>query len=455
MNKRCPGCKELVSDQTKQFCPACEKLTLSSPKLSVEELAHLSQIVLEKLKADWKFKGQLCFAVFIVVLAVVGVIDAIVGFNLKESMSSRFLNQENQAKQRIDEHLASLDGDVKRRLSEADTQMRTTIARNFETPVIQGIIENVAKTEAKGILEKEVRPAVETFQKDAVFIRTIALANAYDFKAYQRLLELGGQTNDNARLADRVVAEIDRSLARDRYGPMRRTFKTISGTNHYSGPFASDELAMFFPTMSQDKTSFNREGFVNTVDGLKQPLFLPLLVELLTNETDLAVADRITIAISALAKEDFHPHDFTRITSWWEENHDSWTNWPLSALDVGLRELSLVNYSRASDAFEQVLKLDSGADMSRAYAISCYWETSQTNRALALAKEFKNPVSRWAQWAAAKAEIESGNISNGTVRFFSIATNFPTMGGGLPSQTSHIYRNIDWQLFNRLRATAP
>ena len=416
-------------------------------------MAHLSQIVSEKLKGDWKFKGQLCLAVIFVVLAVIGVIDAIVGFNLKESMASRFSKQENEAKQRMDEHLASLDDDVKRRLSEADTQIRITITRNFETPVIQAIIENVAKTEAKGILEAEVRPAVETFQKDAVFIRTIALANAYDFKAYQRLLELGGQTNDNAKLTDRVVAEIDRSLARDRSGLTRRTFKTVAGTNHYSGPFVSDELVMFFPTMSHEKTSFNREGFVNTVDDLKQPLFLPLLVELLTNETDLAVADRITIAISASAKEDFHPHDLRRIVSWWKENHDSYTNWPLSALEVGLRELSSVNYSRAADAFEQVLKLDSGADMSRAYAISCYWETSQTNRAHALAKEFKNPASRWAQWAAAKAEIESGNISNGTVRFFSIATNFPTMGGGLPNQTSHIYRNIDWQLFNRLRAT--
>jgi len=225
----------------------------------------------------------------------------------------------------------------------------------------------------------------------------------------------------------------------------------VSGANVYGGPFTSDELATSFSPTEQDKTSLNREGFVNTVRDLKQRLFLPLLIEFFTNETDLVVADRLTMAISDLTKEDFQLHDFERITTWWKEHHDSYTNWPLPAFELGLHEFSSVHYAQAAESFEQVLKLDSGADMSRAYAIACYWETGQTNRAAMLAKEFKNPSARWAQWAAAKAELEAGNTSNATVRFFAITTNFPSLGQ-LPDQRFNVYRNIDWQLFSRLKA---
>ena len=112
--------------------------------------------------------------------------------------------------------------------------------------------------------------------------------------------------------------ELDRSLARDRSAfSERRIFAIVSGTNVFGGPFTSDELAVRFKPVANDKTSFNREGFINTVSDLKQPLFLAPLVEYFTNETDLGVADRLTIAISALATEDFHPRDFERIQMWW------------------------------------------------------------------------------------------------------------------------------------------
>ena len=220
----------------------------------------------------------------------------------------------------------------------------------------------------------------------------------------------------------------------------------------YGGPFTSDELAMHFSRIGQDQTSLNREGFVNTVRESRQLFFLPSLIELLTNETDLAVADRLTMAISDLAKEDFHPHDFQRIAVWWKDRHDFFTNWPLTALELGLRAFSSANYAKAAEAFEQVLKLDSGADMSRAHAIACCWETGQTNRAAILAKEFRSPSARWAQWANAKAELETGNVSNATVHFFSLTTNSPSMAA-LPNQGSHVFRNIDWELFNKLKAT--
>src|SRR6266513_1914752 len=194
MKKPCPACGQLVADEAKQFCPACEKLELSLSGFSNEDFERLSQIVSKRLKDDWKFKAQIACAVILLVLGVIGVIDAILGFNLRENMARRFEKQENQAKQRMDDHLANLDEDVKRSLAQVEVQMRTNIAKNFEAPAIQVIIKNVAKAEAKDILEAEVRPAVDNFRRDALFSRTIARAQAYDFKAYQRLLEIGRGT---------------------------------------------------------------------------------------------------------------------------------------------------------------------------------------------------------------------------------------------------------------------
>ena len=289
-----------------------------------------------------------------------------------------------------------------------------------------------------------------SFKEDALFIRTIARAQGYDFKAYQALLEIGRGTNDNARLANQVMAEIDRSLARDRsdFTP-RRTFVTVAGTNFYSGPFTSDELAICFSNVSHDQSSFNREGFVNTVAGLKQPLFLPLLMDFFANETDLGVADRLTIAISDLTKEDFHPRDFERIANWWKHYHNSFTNWPLEILENASREFSSVHYRQAAEAFKQVLKLDSGADMSRAFAIACYLDTGLTNRATTLAKEFKHPSARWAQWTTAKAERETGNVSNETVRCLEITTNLHGMIY-LTKNDSPFFRHVDLRIYDKL-----
>jgi len=452
MKNRCPACGKPISDETKQFCPACEKLELSD-KFNKEDFDRLSQVVSGRLSSDWKFKAQIIASVLLVLLFVIGLIDAVVGFNLKESIQRHFQSQENQARQRMDDRLASLDDDVKSTLAQIDVQMRSNIARNFEAPAIKAIIENVAKAESKRILEAEVRPAVERFRDDAVFIRTVARAQAYDFKAYQRLLEIAKQTNDNAVLANQSVAEIDRSLRRDRSEMMGKTVLAwASGTNVYGGPFTADELARSFAIVEDDKTTLNREGFVNTVRELKQSLFLHRLIQIFTNETDLAVADRLTMAISDIAKEDFRPHNFEQIQAWWQSHKHEYTNWPFSEFDSGLVEFSKGRYADAAKSFQLVLKLDPSADLSRAVAISSYCELGETNQALELAKGFKDPTARWAQWASAITDLHTGNTSNATVRLADLTRKCPTMFI-LPKKGAFLWRKIDWQLFDSLTST--
>ena len=197
-------------------------------------------------------------------------------------------------------------------------------------------------------------------------------------------------------------------------------------------------------------SSSGREGLVNMIRDLHQPLFLTGLIQLFTNETDLMAADRETLAISDLTKEDFHPRDLERIKSWWEIHQSEYTNWPYSELNQGLVKLLVMQTSEAAKSFEEVLKLDPAADMSRAFAITCYWETGETNKALTLAKEFKDTSGRWVRLASAKAELETGNVTNATLQLANLYTNYPTMLAKRFIQEGFpVWRKVNWELFKQ------
>jgi hypothetical protein len=360
----------------------------------------------------------------------------------------------------VQKYTQSADQTVSNRIYSAMVGMTNKINVEFETARIKETVESVAEGEAKSILISNVQPVVAGFRAEIAskldaltgeqeFLGLATRARANDFQAYLRLLAISQQTNSMGRDAARIIEDINRVLDAERSSSTYRTISESLGDRRYQGPFATDEIAL---KLDADYTSRTREGFVNVIRDLKQPLFIGKLVEWLTKEEDLLTADRITLAISEFAKEDFRPRDLDRVKSWWKSHQISYANWPKSSLELGWREFSAVHYPQAAEAFEQVLKFDSGADMSRAHAIACYWETAQTNRATAMANEFKNPSTRWAQWAAAMAELEGGDTNNATIRFASITTNFPSMSR-LPLKGSHVFRHLDWPLFDRLVGT--
>ena len=180
-----------------------------------------------------------------------------------------------------------------------------------------------------------------------------------------------------------------------------------------------------------------------------------MLISQLTNETDLAVANRITLAASDVSREKFHPRDLRRIQTWWQNHLNEYTNWPISDFQMGMQDFMSVNYVGAGEAFGRVLNLDQDADRVRAWLIVCNWEAGDTNKALVLAKSFKNADSRWQKFAAAKAELASGNVSNATSQLVSLLTNYPTMSGTFLGEGSHLWRNVDWPLFHRLNGDVP
>jgi len=80
-----------------------------------------------------------------------------------------------------------------------------------------------------------------------------------DKKCRQQLLKFPGQTNDNVYFADQILAEIDRSLEKDRsYNQyiVKRAYEQMDGTNVYTGPFTSDEIGSQMQIIQQDKTAY-------------------------------------------------------------------------------------------------------------------------------------------------------------------------------------------------------
>jgi len=227
--------------------------------------------------------------------------------------------------------------DANNQIAQAYSSVTNQIADQFQTPRIKQTIENVAKSQARSMLEAEVQPVVEHFRSEVEqklealtseqdFLGFATRARANDYQAYLRLLRLEPQTNTIGRGASLVVQEIDRELEAERSSTSYRQFWTVcylpAGKlpTFYKGPFASDEIATALVTRQDPRT---REALVNAVRDLKQPLLLESLMQLLEREDDLVTADRIALAISELTKEDFHAHDFDRIESWWKEHKAS------------------------------------------------------------------------------------------------------------------------------------
>jgi gas vesicle protein len=462
MRKVCPICRREQQDEKIIVCEICKEPFISLESglrlLTKEQITELASAILRDSRV--RFITRWVFPL----LTLCGVCLAVLFLNsqaskrlraatdtIERTTTNEIAKAYTNAMNQLAAQFQMFAKDASNQVSSAYSSVTNQIAAEFQTPRIKQTVEAVAKNQAKEILETHVQPEVDRFRSDADFLRIATRAHAYDFKAYQQLLTLKAQTNENAYFAKQVVAEIDRSLEKDRglSQLQPRRFAETSIGYSFAGPFSPDELATRFSAIEHDPTPQNREGFINTIDELNQPLFLPRLFSFFTNEHDLLVADRVSLAISHLSNQDFHPRDLERMRQWWESHHIEYTNWPVSELGYAMEEFGMSHYREAADAVARVLQVDSAADMSRAFAIVCNWELGETNKARALANGFKVADGRWAKWAAVKAELCSGNISNAIVRLAFIATNFPTFFYP-PSRAWPALRAIDWELFDRL-----
>lgn len=213
MAKKCKHCGQVVENEI-SICPNCQNLgfiEVTRVELSHEQLQELVAEVTEKLSKKPRLLFGLAWRVVFGLFAVLGIPGAIVGWSIWSSMQSfeqtttksiktQFKALSESSSNQIAEAHLAISNDVSSsfelfqheagvRLAFAYALVTNQIASEFQNPQIKQTVETVAKSEAKEILTEEVQPAVDSFRKDAYFTRTIARAQAYDFKAYQQLLE--------------------------------------------------------------------------------------------------------------------------------------------------------------------------------------------------------------------------------------------------------------------------
>jgi len=280
-------CRREQKDRMLISCETCKVPFVDETELVTQFTRDELKVIADILLKDWRVY------VFTAVCVAVGV--GLLYWQAREqintqvekyriAVSNQVVTAYSAATNQLASEFRDFATNASNQIAVAHASITDQIAEEFQTTRIKQTVQTVAKGEARDILESEVRPTADAFREEASFIRTVAHAQAYDFKAYQRLQEIGNQTNENAELAKEVISEIDRSLGRDRsqFSP-RRLYVQVMGTNTYRGPFTSDELIYESSRIEQNKTAYNREGFVNAVADAKQQFFLPFLIEFLTN----------------------------------------------------------------------------------------------------------------------------------------------------------------------------
>jgi hypothetical protein len=101
-----------------------------------------------------------------------------------------------------------------------------------------------------------------------------------------------------------------------------------------------------------------------------------------------------------------------------------------------------------------VLTIDPTADISRFVLVACYLEVDEPTKAVATAKSFHDQSTRWALAAATIIELDTGSIPNATVQLANLKRSNPTWGlVSLDLRSFHVWRKVDWDLFDKTLAT--
>jgi hypothetical protein len=297
-----------------------------------------------------------------------------------------------------------------------------------------------------------LRSSVETAQEQALRLqeeqKLTTLMNrgeVYDRDAIQQLQIIAHGTNEVALLAQAMFDKVQKTLVLDR-GSLNYIISSEQlGTNQYSGPFTSDEFAVFLSLAPEARL----DGVVNILG--KQILFVPKLVELAHQSRSLYTINRIGKALNDMTGISFYPWDLQPLDSWWAQHRMDYTNWPFSQYNEGMDAIRACRYDEALTNFEFVLTIDSTADKSRALAVACAVEIGNLVRAQQLNTNYALEDGRWKQWAQGKMMLATNAIEQATETFVSLSKRYPTFPGtSLIAPGNNLLRQINWEMYSKL-----
>jgi hypothetical protein len=142
------------------------------------------------------------------------------------------------------------------------------------------------------------------------------------------------------------------------------------------------------------------------------------------------------------------------LDSWWAQNSTNYTNWPYDQYGKAYEAFKATHYKDALTNFLSVLAIDPAADESRALAVGCAIEIENIPMAQQLNTHYAIADGRWEHWAQGKMMLATNAIQQGTEEFVSLAKKYPPfVGTAWISERSHIPRQVDWTLYQKLMQT--
>ena len=210
MGKICPQCRRRQEHPSHLGCDRCHVAFVEE-----DQLVKISSFTNEELKilASYLLKDWRVYVLAGIALSIgVGLLYWQAHEQIETQINKFQTDTSNEVARAYSEATNRMAGqfDVfsqssSNQIASAYSEVTNQISFEFQTPRIRQTVEDVAKNEAKEILKENVQPEVERFKKDADFLRLTTRARAYDFKAYQQLLEIELQTNEDAILAKQVL----------------------------------------------------------------------------------------------------------------------------------------------------------------------------------------------------------------------------------------------------------
>jgi hypothetical protein len=291
---------------------------------------------------------------------------------------------------------------------------------------------------------EEAERKLATLKEEQRLMAFVNRAEAFDKEAFRHLQQLAAGTNEVAPLAQAMLSKVQRTLILDLADTTFLIPLEREGETDYRGPFTNDELAYRLLFSSPD-------GAINIVGNEKRTIFVPRLVQIAHNSKDLWTINRAAKALKEMGCVDFFPWDTGPLDRWWSENQSSYTNWPYGLHSQGIAAFSGCRYREALGNLTEVLKVDPGADRSRAMAIACALEVGDTNKVQALRSGFVQNGGRWDRWVQCRMVLETGTVHAATEAFADLAKAYPTFkDSAWISKGKHVLRKVDWTAYEEM-----
>src|SRR6266850_4002903 len=146
-----------------------------------------------------------------------------------------------------------------------------------------------------------------------------------------------------------------------------------------------------------------------------------------------------------------HVWDMGSLNKWWAGHQSNYTDWPHEHYNSGIDFFEHVNYLDALESFKKVLEVDSDADKSRALAVACAVEIGNIELAKNMFESFKAKDSRWAKWGQTKITLVTEGAERATKMLAGLSREYRTFPvRAFIHPRVHVWRQIDWSLYDRL-----